>query len=137
MNIPGCADNETGAKIAAAVGEVVFEVSRILPLTRLDGVTVAGDYASALRDLDRGLLSAPPLIPTNDGSGVGVAMAPTVLRENVVKVHVVLRGDFGLALISADDRARALALRRLPRSADDCHRSGTRDRPGGAACVPL
>ena len=105
-----CADAETASKIAPAMGEAVSELSRFLPLCRLDGITVARDYAAALRDLNRGLPLACPLVPSDDGCGVGVAMAPIVMRGSAVKVRVVLRADFGHALISADDRVRALGL---------------------------
>jgi hypothetical protein len=105
-----CADEATAAEIGSAVDAVVSEIGRLLPLSRLDGITFAKDYALALRDLDRGFPSVSSLVPTDDGAGAGVAMAPIVLRESTVKTRVVCQGSIGYALISRDDRARSLAI---------------------------
>ncbi len=83
-----------------------------MPLDRLDGVTFAADYEAALRDLDRGF-DAAPLQPTKWEYGVGVAMAPMVVRHGVAKVHVVMRGDLGHYLIDTNKETMQLGLHTL------------------------
>ena len=105
-----CAGEETAARISSALSAVVSEVHRFLPLSRLDGVTFARDYASALRTLDRGFPATEALTSINDDFAIGVAMAPAVFRDNVVKVRVVLHGGLGYGLVGEDDQARSLAM---------------------------
>jgi hypothetical protein len=94
-------DEELARKVAGTVHTIISQLSRFMPLGSLDGVTIATDYASALRGLDRG--SAPPmrtLEATLDNQlGTGIAMAPLVLRDGVVKTHLVLaaRGESGVS----------------------------------------
>jgi hypothetical protein len=40
---------------------------------------------------------------------MGVATVPTVMRDGVIKKHIVIRGDFAWALTSEDDAVRASA----------------------------
>ena len=66
-------------------------ISTRVDLATLDGITVSSDYWKALRDLDRGvdvLESDNGLKPTSDGYAVGVAMAPTLLRDGKIKSHM-------------------------------------------------
>src|SRR4029079_8710170 len=63
-----------------------------------------------LRDLDRGFPASAPLQPTNEEYGVGVAMAPLVLRDGVIKTHMVMQGGVGHALISEDETSWRVAL---------------------------
>jgi hypothetical protein len=107
-----CADQETAERIAAEVSALTNELGRAIPLNRLDGVTFAYDYPAALRDLDRGFVTAP-LQPVNEEYGVGVAMAATVVRDGVYKTHIVLRGELGHHLIGDDDSNLRGALQTL------------------------
>ena len=69
----------------------IRDISTWVDLATLDGVTVSSDYRKALRDLDRGvdvLERDNCLRPTSDGYAVGVAMAPTLLRDGRVKSHL-------------------------------------------------
>lgn len=50
----GFADAETVTKLGEVMQIVVREMSLDLPLSQLDGVTFAADYAAALENLDRG-----------------------------------------------------------------------------------
>jgi hypothetical protein len=108
-----CADQETAQRIAAAVHVVVSEMSRSIPLGRLDCITFAGDYAGALRDLERGFSASKPLVPTEEDWGVGVAMAPLVMRDGIAKVSIVMRAWLGHALISEDHAAQTKAIHTL------------------------
>src|ERR1700728_2515316 len=76
---------------AKRLGELIWlfvrELSRIIDLEHLDGITVADDYPAALRDLDRGFEATRPLTPTTENA-TGVAMTPAVLRDGVLKSHI-------------------------------------------------
>jgi hypothetical protein len=91
-------DDESRAKqLASLVGECVRELSRQFDLSQLDGVTVAYDYAQALLDLDRGYETDFQLTPS-DTHVVGVAMTPSVMRDDSLKSHVVLNAAYFAAL---------------------------------------
>ena len=61
-------------------------------------VTIAHDYEDALAQLDRGYQATRPLTRTADDQLLGVAMAPAVLRDGVVKAHLVFHAPFVLPL---------------------------------------
>jgi hypothetical protein len=50
---------------------------------------VAYDYVEALAELDRGVEGLAPLSATATEYGVGVAMTPAVIRDGIVKSHIV------------------------------------------------
>lgn len=87
------ANEERARGIALLVGEYVRELSRSLDLSRLDGVTIAYDYALALLNLDRGYKTKFRLTPS-DTQVVGIAMTPSVIRDGTLKCHVVLNAAF-------------------------------------------
>lgn len=107
----GCADQTTANAITATLYTVTGSLVQMMPLDRLDGITFAGDYPTALRNLDRGFASTvPPLQPTTEEYGVGVAMAPTVMRDGICKTHIVMRAEFGHSLINEDESVWRPAL---------------------------
>ena len=75
------------------VGTCIRELSRQFDLSRLDGVTVAYDYAQALLDLDRGYETNFRLTPS-DTHVVGIAMTPSVIRDGTLKSHVLLNAAY-------------------------------------------
>ena len=81
---------------------VIREVSRILPLNNLDGVTVAYDYKEELASVERGFTTNLPTEPTQDEIGEGVAMALPVERDGVCKTHIVF-GPSIVALLLSDE----------------------------------
>jgi hypothetical protein len=109
----GCADQPTSQKIADAVSGAMAGLVETIPLARLDGITFAADYPAALANLDRGFATPAPLTTSDEQDAVGVAMAPAVLRDGVVKVHIVLRDYLGHALISDDEATQKSALQIL------------------------
>jgi hypothetical protein len=109
----GCADEPTAKKIGETVSGVVAELAQVIPLNRIDGITFAQDYPAALRNLDRGFGSTRPLTTTDEEGVVGVAMSPLVLRDGVVKAHIVMRGDLGHALIGEDEYWRSIGYQML------------------------
>lgn len=60
-------------------------------------MTVAEDYARALAELDRGYETSHILTPS-EGASVGVAMTPSVLRDGVLKSHIVFNAQHIWAL---------------------------------------
>ncbi len=83
--------------IGQYVGEYVCAFSRRFDLSHLDGVTVAYDYAHALRDLNRGYETLHELTPS-EGHAIGIAMTPSVLRDGALKSHIVLNAHYVAAI---------------------------------------
>ncbi|WP_417624043.1 DUF4238 domain-containing protein [Paremcibacter congregatus] len=104
------ADKETANKISVQVNYIVGKFSEIFHIDRLDGVTFASNYKQALIDLDRGFESARQLKPINIEYGVGVAMAPCVLRNGIIKWRVVAQDWIGHSLISGVGQSRSQAV---------------------------
>ena len=76
-------------KVGSFVLTVIRDCSRYLPLSNLDGVTIAFDYESALKELDRGFPTYFSPEPTEDDSGFGVAMSLIVRRKEKIKTHII------------------------------------------------
>jgi hypothetical protein len=89
----GCGTEES-QEIANVLFDIIIELGRYMDLERLDGITIAADYAAALSQLDRGFKAQTPLAPT-EVHGTGVAMTPMVIRDGIVKSHIV----FDLAIL--------------------------------------
>ena len=88
------ANADDANRIANKLASYVRLISRWIDLSRLDGVTVAYDYDAALEELDRGVEGLRTLRRSNDDQLIGVGMAPSVIRNGMVKVHVVLNGPY-------------------------------------------
>lgn len=87
--------------LARNLATIFRGLGKIIDLSTLDGVSVAYDYDDALANLDRGYETSFVLQRTTD-VGIGVAMTPSVLRDGVLKSHVVLHG--GVAdMVSGED----------------------------------
>ncbi len=110
IQFKNCADEVTARVIAEAIRDVVHELREMIPLQRLDGITFAHDYPAALRELDRGLPFKLAPTTTEEADAVGVAMAPVVFRDGVIKAHIVFQGWIGHALIGQDQAAMRDAL---------------------------
>jgi len=108
-----CADQETAQQIAAAVNVVVSEMSHSMTLGRLDRITFAGDYAEALRNIERGFPASMPLVPTETDFGTGIAMTPLILRDGVAKACIVMQAWLGNALIGEDRDSQTIAIHTL------------------------
>lgn len=105
----GCADQPTSERIAAILYAMTAELCRVMPLDRLDGMTLAHDYPVALCELDRGF-AATSVSPTQEEYAVGIAMSPLVIRAGLAKRHIVMRGDIGHWLLSENETDRRFAL---------------------------
>lgn len=87
--VNGFETTEHAEHFAKVIGHMVHFLSSFIVLDRLDGITVAYDYDKALAQLDRGYQPERPLKRTSSDNIIGVAMAPAVLRDGVVKGHLV------------------------------------------------
>lgn len=108
-----CADQATAENIAAVVNLYVAKVAAVLPLSRLESITFAADYEAASRSIDRDIpRNAPIYLPFDTGSAQRIA----VLKDNTVKVRVVVVGEIGHALLdeaSADSWAGYVLMYQL------------------------
>ncbi|SPC18466.1 hypothetical protein [Cupriavidus taiwanensis] len=106
----GFADAETVTKLGEVMQIVVREMSLDLPLSQLDGVTFAADYAAALENLDRGdpTLQADKTRPRIYGQAI--AKCVHVIRHGKRKEHLVLNAGIARGLLDAGDENRAWAL---------------------------
>jgi hypothetical protein len=113
VNFLDCAEQAVAERIVATVNMFASEIHHLMPVDRLEGITFAADYSAALRDLDRGVAGTSPPKPTSEEYGVGVAMALLVVRDGVIKAHVVMQAGLGHALISEDETTQQWALHAL------------------------
>lgn len=103
FSMQGFQDDAEATAMANAIASYIRSISRYINLERLDGVTVAHDYDDALLGLDRGVEGLRPLTRSNDDQLVGVAMAPAVLRDGAVKVHMVFNAHYLHGLEETED----------------------------------
>ncbi|MYG00374.1 DUF4238 domain-containing protein [Candidatus Poribacteria bacterium] len=96
--------------VGAQIRCVVSELSEVLPLDRLDGITIAGDYPAALQEIERGFENTQSVEAMSCDVGVGIAKMVTVLRCGKVKGHVVISGGIGQALTGEDGDQRNFGL---------------------------
>jgi hypothetical protein len=102
----GCADQDAADRIATVVKHYVAQLSAVHPLTRLENITFAGDYAAALRAIDRGFPGSVPVETISADLGMGLAKAVPVLRDGIVKARIVLVAGIGHALLDEDSTSR-------------------------------
>lgn len=102
-------DQEAAEETASTLGYMLHEFGKIIDLSALDGMTVAFDYDDALTDLDRGYETVRVLTKTTE-FGTGVAMTPAVLRDCVLKSHIVINAAVALMLKDEDKENANLAI---------------------------
>lgn len=104
------ADAETAARLGEILKVVVLEIGRDKPLTTLDGITFAADYASALERLDRGDPALPSERSRPRAYGRAVAKCVRVSRQGVFKEHLVFDAVLADHLLADDSDRRALGI---------------------------
>ena len=100
-------DEHTMARVREAVVALVAELAGVLPLERLDGVTIGSDYPALLRTLERGWDNAPMPETARPEVGIGVAQTVTVKRSDMVKGRIVMSSIVSDALIAEDAGQKA------------------------------
>lgn len=103
FSMQGFQDDAEATAMANTIAGYIRSISRYINLERLDGITVAHNYDDALFSLDRGVEGLRPLTRSNDDQLIGVAMAPAVLRDGAVKVHMVLNAHYLHGLEETED----------------------------------
>lgn len=102
-------DQPAAESLGANLGQVFGDLGRVIDISNLDGVTVAYDYDQALAELDRGCETSYVLERTNDVA-IGVAMTPSVLRNDKLKSHIVLLGNVADLITGNDGGTFGMAL---------------------------
>lgn len=110
LTLMGFDDADLIGEVSDAIKGVVSHYMKVAPLHRLDGITFAVDYESALRGLDRGYEVARPPQTVNEEVGTGHCQAVLILRGGVIKVRIVARAEIALALVGDDENAKEYAL---------------------------
>jgi hypothetical protein len=102
-------EQEAAEDHASTLGELFHEVGKLIDISALDGVTIGFDYDEALASLDRGYETVHTLSKTTE-FGLGVAMTPAVLRDGVLKSHIVINAAIVLMLSHDDQQDVKLAV---------------------------
>jgi hypothetical protein len=94
---------------ASTIGWLLHELGKTIDISTLDGMTIAFDYDDALATLERGYETIRTLTKTTE-FGTGVAMTPAVLRDGLVKSHIVVNAAVVLMLKDEDRENVNLAI---------------------------
>ncbi|HZP77961.1 MAG TPA: hypothetical protein VFB45_17575 [Pseudolabrys sp.] len=103
-------DKQVTDGLADILKTIVVEMHKFMPLDRLDGFTFADDYEAALLGLDRGFDGAAPLVPSQSDYGTSVARTPPVIRNRIIKSHIIARLWIATNLVSEDETRRQSSL---------------------------
>jgi len=101
VSLRGFASEEGAREFGHAVLGAVRVISGLINLERLDGITIGFDYDEALASVDRGKEGLRPL-SRSDGEVIGIAMSPAVLRDGVVKVHLLFSADYIAGILDGE-----------------------------------
>jgi hypothetical protein len=126
MHLLGFQSKEDAEKLGEIVGSFLRLFGTFLNLERLDAVTVAYDYDTALKEVDRGTV-CQEVTATNDTFARGVGMAVRVLRKGQVKSHIVVAAGLMNSLRSENDPNYQLAIGLLAHEAAHVHDSLMQD----------
>ncbi|MDG2531270.1 hypothetical protein [Caulobacter endophyticus] len=107
--IQGEFEPDAPPKITAAVKEVLAQAAWSMGFDRLDGITIADDYAGGIANLDRGMPGVKNPVARNDEFGTGFAQSISVRRDGVIKEHVVVQSVVAHNLLSDNEADRAWA----------------------------
>ena len=115
----GFADEDYAKEAMYKLHSVLSVISQSIDITNLDGVTVAFDNDEALAELDRGYETTYTLTATK-GAAIGVAMAPTVIRNGMIKTHLVLNANYALSILEEPGEETEYFLQSLHLVAHEC-----------------
>ena len=107
VSVRDFANEDAARRLGETVAGVVNAMGSVMDLSRLDGVTIAIDYDSALAGLDRGIEGLRPLTRSDTEEMQGVAMSPAVMRDGEVRTHLVFNAEMLVPLIAEDDEVDA------------------------------
>lgn len=87
--------------IGKKVSALLKEMSQIVDLSYLDGVTISYDYIDSVRRVDRGREDLQPVeLSSRDVEGVAITL--TVIRNEMIKAHIVMNALYVEGLIEDD-----------------------------------
>jgi len=109
-SLRGFDSKERANDVANAVATAIRRIGRAIDVSDLDGVTIAYDYDTALAELDRGVNAPSTLTRSSNDQILGVAMAPAVLRDDKLKSHLVISGDYASKILSDNPDEFRMAL---------------------------
>lgn len=100
LSLLDCGDNVDAQDLTSAIQGVVRSLAQAIPLHRLDGITVASDYRTAVVSLDRGYegASAPETAPEEIGQGI--ARTISVYRDGRWKKQIIIDAGAAFALLA-------------------------------------
>jgi hypothetical protein len=101
VSLCGFASEDGARDFGHAVLGAVRAVSGLIDLERLDSITIGFDYDEALASVDRGKEGLRPL-SRSDGEVIGIAMSPAVLRDGMVKIHLVFSADYIAGILDGE-----------------------------------
>ncbi|RVT39649.1 hypothetical protein [Sphingobium algorifonticola] len=102
VTVKGFTNQEAGAELGKVVGECIMSLGSFIDLSTLEGVTIAIDYDAALAEADQGMEGLRPLDRTDTEEMQGVAKSCQVLRDGIVKTHLVFSAEMLVPLIAGD-----------------------------------
>lgn len=109
-------DRQRAESFGRIVAGYVAYLGQHIDLSALDGVTIAGNYPQALAALDRGYETRTTLTASSDFAQ-GIAMTPAVLRDGMIKCHMVFNAA---VLLPLEDTARAECSQAVYTLAHEC-----------------
>jgi hypothetical protein len=101
FHLKGFADEKTATDLANRTATYIKFIGTRMNLEDLDGVTVAYDYAQALTEIDRGYETSHVLTASTEIAH-GVAMAPGVFRDGVLKTHLAFNANVLMHLMDGE-----------------------------------
>lgn len=112
MSFTGLGNEEEVAPLSEKTQRLVGQLRPLFDLDRLDGITFAAGFQSALTGLERGfdINTTPEGIPDDIAQGVSTAL---VVREGATKVRIVLNAAYGLSLVGEELQDAEVALHLL------------------------
>jgi len=97
----GFADEQTARDLANRTATYIKFIGTRMNLEDLAGVTVAYDYAKALTEIDRGY-EAQHVLTASTEIAQGVAMAPGVFRDGVLKTYLAFNANVLMHLMDGE-----------------------------------
>lgn len=97
-------------EINEALGSLAGAAAWTVPLERLDAITIDDNYPESLSNLDRGIPGLAPPQSTQNEVGNGIAQAPLVMRNGILKSHIVIHGGIARNLLSDNEETRKYAI---------------------------
>lgn len=113
LRLEGVGDEQVAGQLKEIISGVLSEVGRELPIGDLDGITIASDYPSALRNLERGDERSPQEETRPLAYGQAVAKPVSVVREGSEKTHLVFDACLSVLLLSSEPEDRSVGLHLL------------------------